>query len=79
MMALALALDAVTSFSVVPLRLICALGVLVFAVIMRLMTREGVHYLVAQACATAVVLFGNFIGNSVWTFGGSSVEERERV
>lgn len=44
-------------------------GLLINAAIMRLMTGTGVHYLIAQVCATAVVLFWNFIGNSLWTFG----------
>lgn len=44
-------------------------GLLINAAIMRLTIGAGVHYLIAQVCATAVVLFWNFIGNSLWTFG----------
>lgn len=43
---------------------------------MHVLTGMGVHYLIAQVCATGVVLFWNFIGNSVWTFGVGPVEER---
>lgn len=56
--------------------LLAGTGLLVNAAIMRLMTGAGVHYLIAQVCATAVVLFWNFIGNSLWTFGTRPVEER---
>ena len=56
--------------------LLAGTGLLINAVIMRLMVGAGVHYLLAQLCATAVVLFWNFVGNSVWTFGAASVEER---
>lgn len=51
-------------------------GLLINAAIMHLMIGVGVDYLIAQACATGVVLFWNFIGNSLWTFGARSVEER---
>jgi putative flippase GtrA len=33
-----------------------------------------VHYLIAQAAATAVVLVWNFSGNFLWTFGGTSAD-----
>ena len=59
--------------------LLAGVGLLVNAAIMRLMTGAGVHYLIAQVCATAVVLFWNFIGNSLWTFGVRPVEERSRT
>jgi len=45
---------------------------------MHLMTGAGVHYLLAQVCATSVVLFWNFVGNSVWTFGVGPVGQRTR-
>lgn len=49
--------------------LLAGTGLLVNAAIMQLMTGAGVHYLVAQVCATGVVLLWNFAGNSLWTFG----------
>lgn len=59
--------------------LLASAGLLINAVIMRLMIGLGTHYLIAQACATAVVLFWNFIGNSRWTFGVRPVEGRTRT
>lgn len=56
--------------------LLAGAGLLINAAIMHVMVAAGVHYLLAQACATAVVLFWNFIGNSLWTFGVVPVEER---
>jgi putative flippase GtrA len=58
---------------------LAATGLLLNAVVMRLMTRAGVHYLIAQICATGVVLFWGYIGNSLWTFGVSNVEQRTRT
>jgi putative flippase GtrA len=59
--------------------LLAGTGLLINAAIMHWTVALGVHYLLAQVCATAVVLFWNFIGNSVWTFGvGSPLEERTR-
>ena len=58
--------------------LLAAAGLLVNAVIMHLMTGAGVHYLLAQVCATVAVLFWNFVGNSIWTFGLGPVGERTR-
>ncbi len=55
--------------------LLAAVGLLINAAIMYLMVAAGAHYLIAQVCATGVVLFWNFIGNSFWTFGVGSVEE----
>jgi len=43
-------------------------GLLINAGLMRLLTLLGWHYLLAQLCATAVVLMWNFLGNSLWTF-----------
>jgi putative flippase GtrA len=59
--------------------LLAGTGLLINAVIMRLMTGAGVHYLIAQVCATGVVLFWNFIGNSMWTFGVGPVREHTRT
>ncbi len=54
-------------------------GLLINAVIMHLMTGAGVQYLIAQVCATSVVLCFGFISNSIWTFGRGSVAERTRT
>lgn len=59
--------------------LLAGAGLIINAVIMRVMTGAGVQYLIAQVCATALVLFWNFIGNSFWTFGVKPVEERTRT
>ena len=59
--------------------LLAGAGLLINAAIMHLMVAAGVHYLLAQVCATAVVLFWNFIGNTLWTFGVGPVEERTRT
>jgi putative flippase GtrA len=56
--------------------LLAAIGLLVNAAVMHLLVAAGVHYLLAQVCATGVVLFWNFAGNSLWTFG---VVERTRT
>lgn len=56
--------------------LLAGAGLLINAAIMHLLVAAGVHYLLAQVCATAVVLFWNFIGNSFWTFGVGPVGER---
>lgn len=56
--------------------LLAGVGLLINAAIMYLMIAAGAHYLLAQVCATGVVLFWNFLGNSFWTFGVESVEER---
>lgn len=55
---------------------LAGLGLLINAAIMRLMVGAGIQYLLAQVCATAVVLFWNFIGNSLWTFGVKRVDDR---
>jgi putative flippase GtrA len=47
-------------------------GLLINAAIMHRVVAAGVPYLLAQVCATAVVLFWNFIGNSLWTFGAQA-------
>ena len=59
--------------------LLAAIGLLINALIMRLMVAAGVDYLLAQVCATGMVLFWNFIGNTVWTFRMGSVGERTRT
>lgn len=56
--------------------LLAGAGLLINAAIMHLLVAAGVHYLLAQVCATAVVLFWNFVGNSFWTFGVGPVGER---
>jgi putative flippase GtrA len=43
-------------------------GLLINAGIMHALVAAGALYLLAQACATAVVLLWNFAGNSLWTF-----------
>jgi putative flippase GtrA len=64
---------AATKFAV-----LAGMGLLINAVIMRLMVAAGVQYLLAQACATAVVLCWNFLGNSLWTFGIETARPRMR-
>jgi putative flippase GtrA len=54
-------------------------GLLINAIIMHVMVTGGVRYLIAQVCATAVVLFWGFIGNTIWTFGVRPVEEQTRT
>ena len=54
-------------------------GLLINAAIMHLMTGAGVQYLIAQICATSVVLFFGFIGNSLWTFGVERVGQHTRT
>jgi putative flippase GtrA len=49
--------------------LLAAAGLLINAAIMHVLVDAHVHYLIAQLGATGLVLFWNFIGNSVWTFG----------
>lgn len=55
---------------------LAATGLLINAAIMYLLVGAGVPYLLAQLCATGLVLFWNFAGNTVWTFGVGSVERR---
>lgn len=59
--------------------LLAGAGLLINAVIMHLTTGLGLHYLIAQCCATGVVLFWNFVGNTMWTFGVEPVGERTRT
>jgi putative flippase GtrA len=54
-------------------------GLLINAIIMHVMVTAGVRYLIAQVCATGVVLFWGFIGNTIWTFGVRPVEEQTRT
>ncbi len=51
-------------------------GLLINAAMMHWLVTAGVRYLIAQACATAVVLLFGFVSNSVWTFGLEPVRER---
>lgn len=48
--------------------LLAGAGLLLNAGLMRLLTVMGWNYLLAQVCATGVVLLWNFLGNSLWTF-----------
>jgi len=48
-----------------------AVGLGINTVLMQLLLGAGWYYLLAQVCATEVVLVWNFFGNSVWTFGAS--------
>jgi putative flippase GtrA len=48
--------------------LLAGAGLLINAGLMRLLTLLGWNYLLAQLCATALVLLWNFFGNSLWTF-----------
>lgn len=59
--------------------LLAGTGLLINAAIMHLLIVAGAHYLLAQVCATGVVLLWNFIGNTVWTFRMGSVRERART
>ena len=59
--------------------LLAGTGLLINAAVVHLMVGVGVHYLIAQVCATVLVLFWNFIGNSVWTFGVEPVREHTRT
>ena len=54
-------------------------GLLINASMMHLLVAAGVHYLMAQIFATAVVLLWNFISNSLWTFGPRPVGEHTRT
>ena len=49
--------------------LLAGAGLLINAAIMHLLVGILMPYLLAQVCATLVVLLWNFIGNSMWTFG----------
>jgi putative flippase GtrA len=55
---------------------LAGVGFLINAAMMHWLVTAGVRYLIAQLCATAVVLLFGFIGNSVWTFGAAPVGER---
>jgi putative flippase GtrA len=59
--------------------LLAGAGLAINAIIMHVLVGTHVHYLIAQVCATAVVLFWNFIGNSLWTFGAGALGERTRT
>ena len=59
--------------------LLAGAGLLINAAMMHVMIGAGLHYLIAQVCATGVVLFWNFIGNTVWTFGVRHVAEHTRI
>lgn len=59
--------------------LLAGAGLAINAIIMHVLVGAGVHYLIAQVCASAVVLLWNFIGNSLWTFGAGALGERTRT
>jgi putative flippase GtrA len=48
--------------------LLAGAGLLINAGLMRVLTAIGWNYILAQLCATGVVLLWNFFGNSLWTF-----------
>jgi putative flippase GtrA len=48
--------------------LLAGVGLLLNAGLMRLLVGAGWNYLLAQVCATGIVLLWNFSGNSLWTF-----------
>jgi len=49
---------------------LAGVGLGVNFVVMQGLVGVGWYYVAAQVCATVVVLVWNFVGNSVWTFGG---------
>jgi putative flippase GtrA len=49
--------------------LLAGVGLLLNAAIVQVLIGAGWHYMLAQVCATAVVLVWNFAGNSLWIFG----------
>jgi putative flippase GtrA len=53
-------------------------GLAINAAIMHVLTGAGLAYLIAQACASGVVLLWNFLGNSAWTFGTLTAERELR-
>lgn len=54
--------------AIVKFLLLAGAGLLLNAGLMRLLTVMGWNYILAQVCATGVVLLWNFLGNSLWTF-----------
>jgi putative flippase GtrA len=48
--------------------LLAGVGLLLNSAIVQVLVGAGWHYLLAQICATAVLLLWNFVGNSIWTF-----------
>ena|SRR5437879_2151852 len=53
-------------------------GLIINSVLMQVLVWAGWHYVLAQVCATGVVLLWNFVGNSIWTFGDSAADVRTR-
>jgi putative flippase GtrA len=43
-------------------------GLILNSLVMRMLTKVGLYYLIAQLCTTGIVLLSNFTGNSLWTF-----------
>lgn len=64
--------------AVVKFGLLAGAGLLINAAVMHLLVAASVNYLLAQVGATGLVLFWNFIGNTLWTFGSEPVGERTR-
>ena len=58
--------------------LLCGVGLLINAALMRALIGAGWHYVLAQVLATLAVLLWNFAGNSLWTFGAGPVRDRAR-
>ena len=56
---------------------VSAMGLIINSVLMYLMVRAGVWYVSAKAVIIAIVLFWNFIANSIWTFNGSPSAREE--
>ncbi len=54
--------------AIVKFLLLAGAGLALNAGLMRLLTALGWNYILAQLCATGVVLLWNFFGNSLWTF-----------
>ncbi|MDB6042979.1 MAG: hypothetical protein JWM63_1530 [Gammaproteobacteria bacterium] len=57
---------------------LAGMGLIVNSVLMQVLVWAGWYYMLAQVCATGVVLLWNFLGNSLWTFGGSAADARSR-
>ncbi len=48
---------------------LAGVGLLLNAALMRVLVGAGWHYLLAQVCATLLVMLWNYFGNRAWTFG----------
>lgn len=54
---------------------LASVGLILNSIIMQVLTVGGLHYLIAQVCATVGVLLWNFSGNSLWTFRRNPSED----